>query len=327
VNFSRFHILQKMFSSKRGSATRSNLHLVQYDHPEKETRTVTDLVTFHMRDGKLVPDARHLVPSEDGQQYLFQCCPLNLKDRQKALIIDFKILYTLNDFDTPLQFAVETMFPVDEEVVEKVHRDDVVEEGEMHPDFTGNAIIHIPPSAMSGPVPKDARIIYRPRYHDTNGGWNVPQYAGTEGHILHAKSTHIMVDEVSLTSQLIDPECQYLAFMYTDPFITFVLEHHHLFREERDDDIKMVANESKQGGQIYLVRRPFVERIQRFFKNAVYPFFNYTENDAIRFAWKVYPKMHSKNLDPVVAFMVQLDYMVISPHVPRIEVNGIKLNI
>ena len=102
-----------MFSSKRGAT--HHHHLIQYSHPEKETKTVTDLVTFHLRDGKMVPDHRHLVPSDDGQAYLFQCCPLNLKERQKALIIDFKLLYTLNDFDVPLQFAVETMFPVDEE--------------------------------------------------------------------------------------------------------------------------------------------------------------------------------------------------------------------
>lgn len=318
-----------MFSSKRGGANGGNHHLIQYNHPEKETRTVTDLVTFHLRDGKLVPDARHLVPSDDGQTYLFQCCPLGLQERQKALIIDFKLLYTLSDFDVPLQFAVETMFPVDQDVVEKVHHEVVVEEDELHPDFTGCAVIHIPPSIMSGPVPPDSRTIYRPRYHELNGGFNVPQYAGTEGHILHAKSTHIMVDETSASTHSVDPEKEYLAFLYTDPFVVFVLEHHHLFREERDDDIKMMEGASKQGGAVYLIRRPFVERIQRFFKNAVYPFFNYTDNDAIRFAWKVGPKRmgQTKVADPVVAFMVQLDYMVISPHVPRIEARGIKLKI
>ena len=81
-----------MFLGKRGYSAPGggghyHHHLIQYRHPEKEYRTITDLVTFHLRDGKMVPDHRHLVASEDGQEYLFQCCPLGLKDRQKALII------------------------------------------------------------------------------------------------------------------------------------------------------------------------------------------------------------------------------------------------
>lgn len=323
-----------MFLGKRGYSAPAggghyHHHLIQYHHPEKEYRTVTDLVTFHLRDGKMVPDHRHLVPSEDGQEYLFQCCPLGLKDRQKALLLDFKLLYTLSDFDMPLQFAVETMFPVDDRTVEMAHHDVVVEDDEMHPDFTGSAVIHIPPSNLSGPLPSENRVIYRPRFYDlAQGGFNVPQYAGTEGHILNARSNHIMVDELSHLRQDDDPENQYVAFLYTDPFVVFVMEHRHHFKEERSDDIRILEGEAKQGGSVYLIRRPFVERIQQFFKNAVYPHFNYTTNDAIRFAWKTGPKQSkSTTNDPVVAFMVQLDYMIISPHLPRIEVRGTQIKV
>src|SRR5690606_2157930 len=130
---------------------------------------------------------------------------------------------------------------------------------DMHPDFTARAIISIPSCHSNGILPLDSRVIYRPLYHDVHKGkWNIPQYAGTEDHILHAKSTHIMIDETSACHQRADPENQYVAFMYNDPFIVFLIEHHHHFAEERSDDMKMLPQPSKQGSgeaHVYLVRR------------------------------------------------------------------------
>lgn len=288
------------------------IYLTQFQHSKRETRTVTDLVCFSVIQGRLVPDERHCVK---GQPHLIQVCPLGLKPHERAIITGFDLVYALNDFDIELDFYVEPMFSVDPST--PYNPDDLVvedvETGERHPDETGGTpMFRVPQRGSDGIVHPDLQCIYKPRYMDL--GFNVPAYAGLEHSILNANST-------CLTDQGMDRG--YIAYMPTDPLMVFILQNRHLFKELRDTDLCLCKTEM---GIVHLVKRSFVERVQAFFKDTLFPLFHYTTNDYVRFAWKTQPTtQHTQCTHPIVSIMFQLDFIVVSPHVPNVKTRQIKL--
>lgn len=284
-------------------------HLVTHTFPHREARTVTDVVTFHMVNGKLVPDERHRVK---GAAHLIQVCPLKLKEHECAIISGFDLVYALNDFDVFLEFCVEPMFQVHPEA-DYTPEDYVVEtpEGEKHPDETGTPQFVVPARRYDGVIHPDERCIYRPRYMDL--GFNVPAYIGLETHILNARSTCVVQQGVTFSQE-------YEPFMPTDPFAVYLMQNRHLFAELRDDDICLSQTSGEGESDIYLIRKTLVERVKDFFREALFPLFHYTRNDAVRFAWKTRPSIENTRCShPVVTLMFQLDYIVVSPQIASVK--------
>lgn len=282
-----------------------NFILTEHQLPHREVRSVVDSVTFSIVQGRLVADERHRVK---GEAHLIQVCSLKLQEHERAIISGFNLLFAMNDFDIALEFCVEPMFEVHPE--HSYSPEDLVVEddnGEKHPDETGTPMFCVPSRRYDGVVHPEDRCIYKPRYAEL--GFNVPAYAGLENHILNANST--CISEKGIHSD-------YRAFKSTDPFLVYILQNRHLFKELRDDDIR--AYKSDETAPLYLVRKTFVERVQEFFKSALFPLFNYTHNDAVRIAWKTQPKMHHTSCThPVVTLMFQLDFIVVSPSLPNIK--------
>jgi hypothetical protein len=262
--------------------------LSQIEWPEKEIRTVTDVIIYRRTMfNQMVPDALH----SDNT-----ICKLDLKTNQRAFIIKVQVLYTHNETDDPIVADIGPMFHVD-------HMPENPEE--CHPDKTGVTRFMIPGKRWTGVVHPDARVLYEPNL--VNVGINILQYAGIENAILEARSTVISPTGVVSGG--------YRAFTTTDPLLMFYLTHKQHFEELHANDIR------QQTQTVYVVRQELVQRIQDFFRDTVYPHLLYTTARALPL------KCNFEHMPETVMVMISTDYMVISPQKPVYKTSDVRLKI
>lgn len=290
-----------------------NHHLRSYTGPTKDIRTVTDQIHFtvHGRGDvvRLEPDERHATAADTPN--VFTVCPFGLMGDEAALVMSIKLLYVHNDFEEDLSFEVDLGFgpPRNGE-----------DSALLHPDASGRAILFIPGRAHDGPVPVAHRLVYEPNLF--NLGINILQYVGAESHLLCTRSTG-----VSDRGTRYD----YQTFSYTDPLVVFLMENKGHFDELRSDDIYVTRGAGPNGGgDMYTIRTELVLRIQQFFRDAVFPQIRYTRAPALLLRWKKKPSNPPPpdGPQPVLSFMVQMDYLVVSQKQPlKYQVTGIRLNV
>lgn len=280
---------------KRVSASgiTGTFHLVHFEPPPKNIRTTTESLCFFVDDGGKFHSSHKMM---DEKEDMFRLCKLDFdpEREEKALILKVQILYSHNDFDDFWTWEVEKMFSASPPPPA----------GGMHPDSTGRLKIIVPRS-FKGPLPTEDRLIYEPKL--VHLGVSILPYLGLENHILGARST-------CLTQAGIAHE--YQAFRNNDPFLLFLLEYKDKFDETNARDIIRYD-------QIVLVKRHLVKRVQQFFENAIFPLFRYVSNDpTLVFKWEKRPQ-HSGFVNVVV----QVDYVVVTPEIPKYKMHGVVLNI
>jgi len=279
----------------KGGTRTAHHHLIQYSSCQKDIRTTTDMIIVS-KDTTI--DKRHQTEIPG----MYQMCALKLKPLERALILKLSILYTHNDCEEPIVFHVENLFPS-------------INDGDCnHPDQTGEIDIVIPGAHHAGPVPPSDRLLYEPNFVNLGDGFHALQYAGIENHIMNARSTCVTNAGSYTFATNMDSQQEYVAFMYNDPLVVFLMAHKQHFAELKSNDIHITDD------IIYLIRKSLVERVQQFFKNAVFPLLHYTETPAVYF------RLKNDMCEGAVSFMLQLDYVVISPGIESYHAIGIKLN-
>lgn len=287
----------KRVSSSSGIT--GTFHLVHFEPPPKDIRTTTESLCFFVDEGGKFHSSHSFEDKED----VFRLCKLDFdpEREEKALILKVQILYSHNDYDEFWTWEGSFHPP------EGGGMNDTSTNGEgggKHPDSTGRLKIIVPRS-FKGPLPTEDRLIYEPKL--VHLGVSILPYVGLENHILGARST-------CLTQAGIAHE--YQAFRNNDPFLLFLLEYKDKFDETNTRDIIRYD-------QIVLVKRHLVKRVQQFFENAIFPLFRYVSNDpTIVFKWEKKPQNSG-----FVNVVVQVDYVVVTPEIPKYKMHGVVLNI
>ena len=275
-------------------------HLVHFEPPPKTIKTTTESLSFFINN----QGETHSTHSIKGQEDLFKLCTLEFDPsrEEKAFILKVQILYSHNDYDEFWEWEVEKLFDYNG------GGEGVEEDGSSkHPDSTGRLKLIVPGGKYKGCIDPADRLVYEPKL--VHLGVSVFPYVGLEHHILGARST-------CLTHAGIAHE--YVAFSITDPFLVFFLEYKHKFDETNAHDIKRYEKN-------VLVKRHLVKRVQQFFQNAMFPLFNYVAKDStLVFKW---PKEKRPQTSGFINAMIQVDYIVITPEIPKYKVQGTTLKL
>lgn len=288
-------------------------HMVHFEHPPKNIKTVTEALSFFVQpSGALVVDAAHAT-DEEG---VFKLCTLDydhVNKGDRALILELRCAYVHNEFEESFFWDVEDMFEATTQ-----------SESAKHPDVTGKTCVVIPGARYVGPIPECNRVVYKPRLKHLD--INLLPYVGLETHILNGNSTCISSEGTRY---------EYHAYNTTDPFMVFLLQHKHRFDEVNASDIKMVRSVDPPAGgggvhhTYYLVKRPLVKRVQSFFKT-LYSFILYTKRPELRFRWRFPPPPAAGEENRggrFITVIIQVDYLVLSPEVLKYKSSSEPLSI
>ncbi len=262
--------------------------LVNYEPPPKDIRTSEDIVVFFIHKKGITTDDRH----KTDLPGIFQTCKLDLKPGEKAFILEFSLLRSQNDYTNLVTWDVDPFFDEEEPAADEEHYK------------RSGACIGVV-ADWSGSLNKDASIIYKPNV--TNLGFPIIQYIGSEGHILSARSTCVGVNGVSE---------EYQVFNHSDPFVVFVLTNRDRFADLKSDDIKLLDATK------YVMKKAFVEQVQKIFRLGVFPFIKYTTKDHVRFRFKDLP-LKTRRSHPLLILHLKLTYIVVRKELPVYEVNEI----
>ena len=290
----------------RGSSSSSVsgvFHLVHFEPPPKTIKTTTESLSFFINNQGETHSTHSIKDHED----LFKLCTLDFDPlrEEKAFILKVQILYSHNDYDNFWEWEVEKLFDCTNPSSRL--QEGIGEEGSKHPDSTGRLKIVIPGGQFKGCINPEDRLVYQPKL--VHLGVSVFPYVGLEHHILGARST-------CLTHAGIAHE--YVAFANTDPFLVFFLEHKDKFDETNAHDIKRYEKN-------VLVKRHLVKRVQQFFQNALFPLFHYVAKDStLVFRW---PKEKRPQTKGFINAMIQVDYIVITPEIPKYKLQGTTLKL
>ena len=289
-----------MQKGSKGGVRKHQHYLVEFEYPQKDARSMVDCIVLSKKGNRrFSSDVRHQM-REKG---FFSICPLNLKEHERALIIRLSTLYIHNDFEEQFTFRVH-MF--DSPLPSGVKG----ESSSLHPDYSGFTKFIVPGKRWAGLVPEGERNIYEPNLF--NLGINVLQYAGLEYYIREARSSHLSRE---------GNEEGVRVFLETDPIIPFIMKHKHHFPELQSNDIVIDVDHSPP---LYVIKVDFIERVQRFFDNAIFPLIHYTKRDSLYLNFEEGGKEEEEGM---IMIMFKVDYVVISPHIPDIYVTKHKLGI
>ena len=278
---------------KRVSGT---FHLVHFEPPPKNICTTTESLCF------FINDQGQLFSTHKEGEDLFKLCKLDFdpSKEEKALILKVQILYSHNDYEDFWTWEVDKLFDPKEEGVQ-------LPPGGVHPDSTGRLKVIVPGSSFRGPLAPEDRLVYEPKL--VHLGVSILPYVGLENHILGARSTCLTQEGIAY---------EYQAFKSNDPFLLFLLENKDKFDETNSHDIKRYND-------IVLVKRHLVKRVQQFFGNAVFPLFRYVSaSPTLVFRWD---KEKRPKKSGFVNVIVQVDYVVITPEIPKYKMHGVVLTI
>lgn len=276
---------------------RVSFYLCHFEQPPKVIKTTTESLCFFVEGDKIHVDQSH--KETEGS---FKLCTLDFdpSKNEKAVILKVALLYSHNEREEPVVWKVNSLFKTEEEEEEDGRKS-------IHPDATGKITIVLPGMKFKGPLEENDRLIYEPKLVHLD----IPilPYIGMEHYILGARSTCVTQQGIAY---------EYQAFLDTDPFMVFLLQHKNHFDEVNAYDIKM------GGGRVYLVKRSLVKRIQQFFKNAIFPLIRYVEDPIIYFKWNN-PQIEEKGI--FINAMIQVDYVVVSPEIAKYKTQGTLLDI
>lgn len=159
----------------------------------------------------------------------------------------------------------------------------------------------IAPNAR-GPLPLDEREVYKARFMSL--GFNVVPYIGMENAILNAHSSVICEKGANPQIEL---------FKYSDPFLCFMKDHKTHFPEV--DIIQTGLPE------VCAVPKQAVGRVQSFFKEAIFPLFEYSNTPNLEFSWT--PEQLQQQPTKcesgfaIVMVLVKVEYIVVKQEVPK----------
>lgn len=280
-------------------------HLVHFEPPLKTIKTTTESLCFFIDNNPTSSETCiESTHSIKGQEDLFKLCTLEFDSsrEEKAFILKVQILYSHNDYDDFWEWEVEKLFDYNG------CGEGVEEDGSSkHPDSTGRLKLVVPGCRFKGCINPEDRLVYEPKVVHLDV--SIFHYVGLEQHILGARST-------CLTHAGIAHE--YVAFANTDPFIVFLLEYKHKFDETNAHDIKRYEKN-------VLVKRHLVKRVQKFFQDTMFPLFHYVAKDStLVFKW---PKEKRPQTRGFINVMIQVDYIVITPEIPKYKLQGTTLKI
>ena len=241
--------------------TPTHTHIIKYTAPQKQTKTVEDVICFHLLksdDQTLHIDGRH----PNGGRVL----DLHLAPGDRAIILSVDLTYYTNDTQCPIEMVLDLKFASVPPPAEGGF-------GGKHPDSTGLVRFILNPS-HPGRVAKEDQRLYEPNF--LNLGVNLLPFAGLEHAIMNPRSWQ--VNQQSNASQ---EEPLFEMFTRTDPLIVFIDEHRqHFSAWLKQSDITMTKDQMH-----YMVQRDALKRIRQFFKDAVFPLFHYTRG-GFSLKWK-----------------------------------------
>lgn len=281
----------------------SVFYLNHFERPNKTIRSTTESICFFFdTKGELYSTHRKIGENKDSS---FRLATLDFDPsrEEKALILSVKMLYSHNDYDDVWTWEVEKLFDQ-----KKEEEEETKETQKHHPDSTGKLRLVIPGCEFKGVLKPSDSLVYEPKL--VHLGTPVLLYAGLENHILGARSTCVTPAGICY---------DYQAFCNNDPFIVFLLENKDKFDEINAQDIKQGENKT------ILVKRPLVRRVQQFFQNALFPLFRYvSQTPVITFEW---PKEQWPKTSGFINVIMQVDYLVITPQIPKYKTHEITLNL
>jgi hypothetical protein len=288
------------------SSGSSVFYLNHFERPNKTIRSTTESICFFFdTNGEI-----HSTHKTIGEECLFRLATLDFDPsrEEKALILSVKMLYSHNDYDGVWTWEVEKLFDQKKEEEEETKETQKQQQHHHHPDSTGKLRLVIPGCEFKGVLKPSDSLVYEPKL--VHLGTPVLLYAGLENHILGARSTCVTPAGICY---------DYQAFCNNDPFIVFLLENKDKFDEINAQDIKQGENKT------ILVKRPLVKRVQQFFQNALFPLFRYvSQNTVITFEW---PKEQWPKTSGFINVIIQVDYLVITPQIPKYKTHEIILNL
>jgi len=222
------------------------LTLLSYTPPDREVRTLEDVVSMHlMENERLECDPFHY-----GGQLFPQ---LRLQKDERAIILSIKLKWCANNTGRDVHFEVHDLFRT---------RNNGRSE---HPDNTGKVTLVIP-ARHCGAVPALSQNVYQPNL--VNLGIPVIQYAGMEESILNARSTAILMEGQQHRND------EYEVFHQSDPLLVFLLRHMNAWPSVSAQDVLRLKDMS-----MYRVKRSAVNVARSVFEKAVFPLFCYTHKD------------------------------------------------
>lgn len=279
----------------------SIFYLNHFERPNKTIRSTTESIClFFDTNGEL-----HSTHKTKDSLFRLATLDFDPSREEKALILSVKMLYSHNDYNDVWTWEVEKLFDQKKEEEEEEKKK---EKGKYHPDFTGKLRLVIPGCEFKGVLKPEDNLVYEPKL--VHLGTPILLYAGLENHILGARSTCITPAGIFY---------DYQAFCNNDPFIVFLLENKDKFDEINAQDIKQGNHKT------ILVKRPLVRRVQQFFQNALFPLFRYvSKNTVITFEW---PKEQWPKTSGFINVIIQVDYLVITPQIPKYKTHETTLNI
>jgi hypothetical protein len=164
-----------------------------------------------------------------------------------------------------------------------------------------SCMFSVAPNAR-GPLPITEREVYKARF--MNLGFNIVPFVGMENAILGAHSSVICEKGGNPQIEL---------FKYSDPFLCFMKDHKTHFPEVDilQTDIPNVCAVSKQA----------VGRVQSFFKEAIFPLFEYSDSTSLRMDWtpQTLEQQPTKceNGFAIIMVLIKVEYIVIKKEVPK----------
>jgi hypothetical protein len=298
----------------RGAAVH---YLIQQQDVMHEQRTIVDCIT--LRGPDLVPDERH------AGGVLF--APLGLLRDERALLLAIRKLYCTNDTGQVVEFVVDLCFePLFEAAaVENGSKAAAVEHGPkaaLHPDRTGRVATRVYPSAPmenrtlnSGVVPPMQQCVYQANL--SNMRYDITQYAGLEDSIRNARSG------AAVPPAIAPPAGAFEIFTQNDPFLVFMMQNRSRFATIADEDIRPLAGMPEH----YRVKKHAVQTVRRFFEDAIFPLFHYTQSNSLRVTWTKVKQVDVCSFEATLTVMFELVYIVIVQRDPKVQTTTTRLKL
>lgn len=274
--------------------------LVTHERVSQERHAVTDQCVFAPRaignDGvwRVVCDVRHA----NGR--LFQVPSARLQSGDRVLLLSLELQWASNDLATDVVFAISR--PTDSIPLCKMRI----------------------PAGFAGRVPEIDSLLWRPSWASGDFKHDISQYAGMEAAILNAHSS-------ALGSSV--AVCDFELFRACDPFLVFLLKHRGKFPDLRPSDVALATHDAYRAPEdvLWRVSRSAMDRVQRFFRTAVFEQLRYDTDTALvidepECAPAAAAAATGERFAGVTALLT-LRYMIVSPSVPKFDVVERELNI
>lgn len=250
---------------------------------------MTRTFSIYFRGDDLIPQGRE-ERSDEETIPLFASPPL--REDSKALILSIEVPFASNDYDEDILVEISNLFPVKKS-------------DSSHPDNNGGRCSIVIGARFKGQLFNPYHEMYQPNL--VNLGVNICTYAGIEDHILNARST-VISGSVMETD---DYEC----YRETDPIVVFLVTHSYNMTDFVPADMLPVKDMTEP--RCFMLSKKIVKRVKRFFRNTVFPLFNYTTLEHARIGAKRMKEDGDRDGKFKALFIViQIQYILIKPTIP-----------